>query len=58
MPLTTRQREALRVWSITVQLPRDLPNPPRYFARVLKHLLRRWGVKCLRLEPNPAEHEQ
>jgi hypothetical protein len=33
-------------WIFTVRLPAGLPNPGRFVAVILKHLLRRWGVRC------------
>jgi hypothetical protein len=48
MPLTTRQREALRVWTVTVQLPRGLPNTPQYFAQTLRQLVLQPPVRHLR----------
>jgi hypothetical protein len=34
-------------WVFTVQLPAGVPNPGRFVARLLKHLLRTWDVRCL-----------
>jgi hypothetical protein len=31
-------------WVLTVQLPSGVPNPARFVARLLKHLLRAWGI--------------
>jgi hypothetical protein len=33
-------------WLLTLELPPGLPNAARFVARVLKHLLRTWGVRC------------
>lgn len=37
-------------WIFTMQLPAGLANPGRFVARVLKHLLRTWGIRCSALE--------
>ncbi|HTU18790.1 MAG TPA: hypothetical protein VMG10_12080 [Gemmataceae bacterium] len=34
-------------WLFRVQLLPGLPNPGRFMGRLLKHLLRAWGVKCV-----------
>jgi hypothetical protein len=41
-------------WTIRVQLPAGISNPGRYMARVLKHLLRSWRVRCVAVD-EPAE---
>lgn len=33
-----------------MELPTDVRNTGRFVARLLKHLLRTWGVKCVALE--------
>ena len=42
-------------WFLKVELPRDVANGGRYMARLLKHLLRTWGVKCVALLDTPQE---
>jgi hypothetical protein len=37
-------------WCFTVELPCGLPNPGRFVARSLKHLLRIWNVRCVALD--------
>jgi hypothetical protein len=34
-------------WVFTVRLPPDVRNPGRFVAAILKHLLRKWGVRCI-----------
>lgn len=36
-------------WLIRVHLPAGVVNGGRFMARLLKHLLRAWGVKCVAL---------
>ena len=57
MPLSKRRREALLIWTITVRLPRDVANPGRFVARMLKHLLRVWGVRCVAIRDDPPKEE-
>jgi hypothetical protein len=49
----------LSVWSFTVRLPKDVnaERTGRFLARLLKHLLRRWSVRVIHLDPNPPETE-
>jgi hypothetical protein len=42
-------------WLLKVQLPANVQNSGRYMARLLKHLLRAWGVKCVALLDTPPE---
>ena len=37
-------------WILTVRVPRDVQNAGRFVARLLKHLLRTWRVKCTALK--------
>jgi hypothetical protein len=41
-------------WTFTVELPDGLPHPGRFVARLLKHLLRTWGVQVLAVRDEPA----
>jgi hypothetical protein len=43
------------VWTIRIELPPGTDNPGRFVARLLKHLLRTWGCRCVALadEPKP-----
>ncbi len=34
-------------WLFRVELPPDVTHGGRFMARLLKHLLRAWGVKCV-----------
>ena len=34
-------------WTFRMQLPADVPNAGRFVARLLKHLLRVWRVRCV-----------
>lgn len=44
-------------WVFTMHLPANLPNVGRFVARLLKHLLRAWGVKCVAVaEPDEVKH--
>lgn len=46
-----------RTWILTVRLPACVVNPGRYTARILKWLLRVWGVRCTAID-EPAEVRQ
>jgi hypothetical protein len=37
------------LWVLRIRLPAGLPNPGRFVARLLKYLLRTWGVRCVAL---------
>lgn len=39
-------RTARETWTFRVELPADVANGGRFVARLLKHLLRAWGVRC------------
>ena len=43
-------RTARERWCLTVELPAGIANGGRFMARLLKRLLRRWGVKCTALQ--------
>jgi hypothetical protein len=42
---TSRQR-----WTFTFELPPDVRHGGRFVARILKHLKRVWGVRCVALD--------
>jgi hypothetical protein len=42
-------------WLLRVELPTDVPNPGRFMARVLKHLLRAWGVRATAILEAPPD---
>jgi hypothetical protein len=33
-------------WFLVLELPPDVPNAGRFVAKLLKHLLRTWNVRC------------
>jgi hypothetical protein len=43
-----------RTWLLRIELPAGLPNPPRFVARLLKHLWRCWRVRCVAVLDVPA----
>ena len=47
--MTQNDAKSLEKWVLTVTLPPGLPAPGRFMARVLKHLLRTWRVRCVAL---------
>jgi hypothetical protein len=55
-----RQQEQLLTWTIQVRLPPTVASHAgRYMAKVLKALLRRYGVRCLALrDALPSERVQ
>jgi hypothetical protein len=42
-------------WIFTIELPAGVANPGRFVARLLKHLLRCWGVRCTAVLEAPKE---
>jgi hypothetical protein len=51
-------RPAREVWLFRVELPAGILNPGRFVARVLKHLLRAWGIRCTAvLDPAPDKEK-
>ncbi len=58
---TAVERPARERWTFTMELPAGVANGGRFVARVLKHLLRAWGVKCVALrdaEPAPPANNE
>jgi hypothetical protein len=55
MPVSKRQRDSASTWTFKFRLPADVPvhRAGRFVARVLKYLLRTWGVKCVAVRDNP-----
>jgi hypothetical protein len=50
--MATTSRET---WTFTMQLPAGIGHGGRFVARILKHLLRTWGVKCVAVIAAPPE---
>jgi hypothetical protein len=50
MSAANEEGEAERTWVFTFRLPKGIPNYPRFVARLLKHLKRVWGVRCVALQ--------
>jgi hypothetical protein len=48
-------RAARERWTFTFELPANVTNGGRFVARILKHLLRVWGVKCVALRDAPPQ---
>jgi hypothetical protein len=44
-------------WVFTVELPANVGNSCRFVARLLKHLLRVWGVRATAIVEAPEEKE-
>jgi hypothetical protein len=42
-------------WILTIDLPADVVNSGQVMARVLKHLLRTWGVRCTAIQEGEEE---
>jgi hypothetical protein len=40
-------------WIFTFELPSDVTHPGRFVARVLKHLLRAWGIRATVIHAEP-----
>jgi hypothetical protein len=59
MPLSEKRLAQIqlreRTWYLEVRLPAGLPNVGRFMARVLKYLLRTWGVRCIALRDGLPE---
>jgi hypothetical protein len=58
MPIPKRKIDAERTWTIQVRVPSDIPihRAGRWMARLLKYLLRTWGVRCIAVrDSEPAE---
>jgi hypothetical protein len=50
MTRATRER-----WVFRVELPADVAHGGRFMAKLLKHLLRCWGVRCVAVLDIPAD---
>ena len=46
---------ARETWVFRVQLPAGFANSGRFVARLLKHLLRSWDVKCTAVLDAPKD---
>jgi hypothetical protein len=46
---------ARQAWLFRVELPAGIFNPGRYMAALLKHLLRRWGVRATAVLEAPPD---
>jgi hypothetical protein len=48
-------RHAGETWLFRVELPPGVRHGDRFVARILKHLLRAWGVRCVAVLEAPEE---
>jgi hypothetical protein len=48
-------RHAGETWVFRVEVPPGVRHGGRFVARILKHLLRTWGVKCTAVLEAPPE---
>jgi hypothetical protein len=42
-------------WTFTFELPAGIEHSGRFVARLIKHLLRAWGVKATAIIENPPD---
>jgi hypothetical protein len=57
MPLTKRRRQQLMTWHLAIRVPDSVPvnRAGRFMARLLKYLLRTWGVRCTAIKDTEIE---